>query len=72
MPVEMLAAARRRSRIALAVLWLGFAAALYVLPEDAVLAIAVLLAGLTTVLLSVHGALAFDRLTRRLRPGGMG
>ena len=66
MPREILAAARRRARVAILCLWLGFAAALFVLPEETVLALAVLLAGITTILESVHGALAFDRLLRRL------
>jgi hypothetical protein len=68
LPDDTLAAIRRRARIAIFCLWLGFAASLFVLPEDAVLAIAVLLAGISTVLESVHGARAFDRLWRRIPP----
>jgi hypothetical protein len=69
LPGEMLASARRRARVALAVLWLAFSLGLLVLPEEAVLALAVLLAGLTTVLESIHGALAFDQLVRRIVAG---
>ena len=66
MPREILAAARRRARVAILCLWLGFVAAFFILPEESVLALGVLLAGITTILESMHGALAFDRLLRRL------
>ena len=66
-PSVELAGARRKARCALAVLWIAYlVASLWFLPEDAVLAVAVLLAGVSTVLESVHGALAFDRLIRRV------
>lgn len=68
MPRQMLATARRRARTAIIGLWVAFAAALFVLPEGTVLALAVLLAGITTMLETMHGALAFDRLLRRLGP----
>jgi hypothetical protein len=66
MPRAVLATARRRARWAILALWVSFAASLFVLPEEAILALAVLLAGITTVLESMHGALAFDRLLQRL------
>ena len=65
LPDAMLASVRRRARVAIAALWVVFAISLPVLPEEAILALAVLLAGITTVLESTHGALTFDRLLRR-------
>jgi hypothetical protein len=67
-PMETLAAARRRARLVLGLLWLVFAGLAIVLPLDVMVAITVLLAGVSTLLLSAHGALAFDRLTRRPGP----
>ena len=68
-PLAALADARRRARMALIVMWGIFMLSLSVLPGEMVLAVAVLLAGLSTLLETTHGALAFDRLWRRmLRP----
>jgi hypothetical protein len=59
--------ARRLARAVLIALWLGFATLLALLPHDMEIAAAVLLAGLSTLLESAHGAAAFHRLTLRLR-----
>jgi hypothetical protein len=64
-----LADARRRARAALVALWAGFGLAALLLPADTLLAIAVLLAGVSMVLETTHGVLAFDNLLRRLLAG---
>jgi hypothetical protein len=63
-----LSEARRLARFVIIALWLAFAALLAVLPHDREICAAVLLAGISTWLESAHGALAFRRLTYRLRP----
>jgi hypothetical protein len=66
-PIAALAAARRRARIALLGIWTAFAVSAYTLPCQALLAYAVLTIGVSMVLETVHGALAFDRMLDRIR-----
>ncbi len=62
-----LALARRHARIVLAVLWLGFFGGTALWPADATFAVMVLLIGISTVLESVHGALALEQTLQRFR-----
>jgi len=64
-----LARARRRARTALLWLWIGFVAGSSALwPADITIGVMVLIVGLSTVLESIHGALALDRWINSFNP----
>jgi hypothetical protein len=58
--------ARKRARIAIILLCVMYLGSLAVFAEDVLVVLAVFVAGASTLLESAHGALAFDRMTRRL------
>jgi hypothetical protein len=59
--IEPLGYARRQARMTLIVLWLACALSLVLVSSDLALPVVILIAGLSTVLESQHGALAFAR-----------
>jgi hypothetical protein len=58
--------ARRHARGVLAVLWLAFLGGTLIWTNEVTFGVMVLLVGISSVLESVHGALALERALRRL------